>query len=214
MMILHGYWRSSASYRVRIALALKGVAYKSRTWDLRHNAQYSPDLVALNPMSSVPVLQTDQGPLTQSMAIIEWLEAEVPEPSLLSDDPLISARIRAAAQVIASDVHPLNNLAVLKKLRGMGHDESQLSDWMHHWMQRGLAAFQTMISDKGDFCFGDSPSLADVCLIPQLYNARRWEMDFSSLEPLVAVEARCLTHPAFIGALPENQIDAIEEIPT
>ncbi len=214
MMVLHGYWRSSASYRVRIALALKGVDYDARSWDLRHGAQFGADFMALNPLSSVPVLQTEQGPLTQSMAIMEWLETEVPDPTLLSADPMTAARIRAAAQIIASDVHPLNNLAVLKRLRGMGHGEADLRDWMQHWMGRGLAAFQTMLPDSGSFCFGDRPSLADICLIPQLYNARRWALDLAPLQRLVAIETACLAHPAFRAAHPDNQTDAFEETTT
>lgn len=214
VLTLYGYWRSSASYRVRIALNLKQLAYEARPIDLRTGEQFGAAFAELNPSKAVPALQTDHGVLTQSLAIIEWLEAIYPKPPLLSDDPLRTARIRAAAQVIACDVHPLNNLSVLTQLRSLGQDESGVHEWIQHWMARGLTSFQTLLGDSGRFCFGDAPTLADVCLIPQLYNARRWDLDLSDLGKLTDIEARCLALPAFDAARPEVQPDAPMETKT
>lgn len=214
MLKLYGYWRSSASYRVRIALNLKGQAYDMCSVDLRSGEQSEPVYTDKNPSGHVPTLLTDEGYLTQSLAIIEWLDATFPEPALLSSNPLRAAHIRAAAQVIACDIHPLNNLSVLMRLRQMGHDEDTQRDWMHHWMSRGLASFAAQIAETGPFCFGDAPSLADICLVPQLYNARRWSLDLSGLGRLTEIEARCLDLSAFAAARPDVQPDAPMETKT
>ncbi|MHA3979259.1 maleylacetoacetate isomerase [Halovulum sp. GXIMD14794] len=214
MLTLYGYWRSSAAYRVRIALNLKGLAHDTRSVDLRTGEQTGAAYAALNPSGLVPTLLTEHGPLTQSLAIIEWLEARHPEPPLLPPDPLSAAHVRAAAQTIACDVHPLNNLAVLGRLHEMGHDEIARRDWMHHWMDRGLTSFQAQLPEIGGFCFGDSPTLADLCLVPQLYNARRWALDLSRFERLTGIESLCLALPAFDAARPEVQPDAPQETKT
>ena len=208
-MKLYTYWRSTTSYRVRIALNLKGLAYDSVPVDLVAGNQKDPAYTALNPMAGVPTLVMEDGTvLTQSMAILGWLEATYPEPALLPADPVTAAHVRAAAMVVACDIHPVNNLKVGAKLKQMGHSQSDVVDWMNDWMTRGLAAFQTLIGDNTAFCFGDTPSIADICLIPQLYNAHRWDCDLSPFARLTEIEARCLALPAFDAARPETQPDA------
>ena len=146
--------------------------------------------------------------LTQSMAILDWLEETYPNPAMLTKDPGARARVRAAALGIACDIHPVNNLRVLAKLKSMGHSQDEAVAWMNHWMTRGFDAFARLITDGTPFCFGDAPGLADTCLIPQLYNAHRWGCDLTNLPRLTEIEARCLQLPAFDAARPENQPDA------
>ncbi|MFV0385277.1 maleylacetoacetate isomerase [Paracoccus sp. (in: a-proteobacteria)] len=208
-MKLYSYWRSTTSYRVRIALNLKGIAYAAVPVNLVRGEQKAPDYAALNPGLGVPTLLLDDGTaLTQSMAILDWLEETHPDPALLPQDAVARARVRAAALVIATDIHPVNNLRVTGRLKAMGHDQDDTVGWMNDWMTRGFAAFDRMIASDTPFCFGDRPGLADLCLVPQLYNAHRWGCDLASFPRLTQIEARCLALPAFDAARPENQPDA------
>jgi maleylacetoacetate isomerase len=208
-MKLYTYWRSSTSYRVRIALNLKGVAHEAVPVDLAAGAQSAPDYAALNPGKGVPSLVLEDGTaFTQSMAILEWLEETHPAPALLPADPAMRAHVRAAALGIATDIHPVNNLRVIRKLASMGHSQDETVAWMNGWMRDGLAAFDRLIRPDTSFCFGDAPGLADLCLVPQLYNARRWGCGLEAFARLVEIEARCLALPAFDAARPENQPDA------
>lgn len=208
-MKLYTYWRSTTSYRVRIALNLKGIAHEAIPVDLLAGAQRAPEYAALNPGQGVPTLVLDDGTvLTQSMAILDWLEEAFPAPLLLPEDPLARARVRAAALTIATDIHPVNNLRVIGKLKGMGHDQNDTTAWMNEWMTRGFAAFARLIRPDTEFCFGDAPGLADLCLVPQLYNAHRWGCNLAPFSRLTEIEARCLALPAFASAHPEAQSDA------
>lgn len=206
---LYSYWRSTTSYRVRIALNIKGVAYETHSVDLVAGAQQDPDYAALNPIKGVPTLMLKYGRiLTQSMAILEYLEATYPAPPLLPGDALDQAQQRSAAMVIASDIHPVNNLKVVGKIKGMGHSQDEATAWMQHWMVEGFTAFEGLIASEGAFCFGDQPGLADLCLVPQLYNAHRWGVDLAPFTRLTEIEQRCLARPEFDAARPENQPDA------
>lgn len=209
-MKLYTYWRSTTSYRVRIALHLKGIPYEAVAVDLVAGDQQAPDYAALNPGQGVPTLVTEDGTvLTQSMAILDWLEEICPKPALLPADPVARARVRAAALTIATDIHPVNNLRVVGKLKAMGHSQNEAKDWMNDWMKRGLTAFAQLIEPDTAFYFGDAPGLADLCLVPQLYNAHRWGCDLTPFARLTEVEARCLALPAFHAARPEAQPDAV-----
>jgi maleylpyruvate isomerase len=207
MMILHGYFRSTASYRVRIALNLKGLSYEDSFHHLRKGEQRDPAYLALNPQGLVPALETDGAVLTQSLAICEYLDEIQPEPPLLPADPIARARIRAFAQAIACDIHPIQNLKILDRLRGLGMDETAVTQWARDVIEDGLEACAALIADeRGPFCFGDSVTLADICLVPQLVNARRFgaRMDWGRIP---AIEAHCLTLGAFIRAAPQAQPD-------
>ena len=208
-MKLYSYWRSTTSYRVRIALHLKGLTFETVPVDLGAGAQKDAAYTALNPVAGVPTLVLNDGTvLTQSMAILEWLEAAHPNPALLPTDPVNAAHVRAAAMVVAADIHPVNNLKVGGKLKQMGHTQDDVVAWMNDWMTRGFTAFQALLPTDTPFCFGDVPSLADICLIPQLYNAHRWGCDLSGFFRLTEIEERCLALPAFDAARPETQPDA------
>ena len=208
-MKLYSYWRSTTSYRVRIALNLKGIVAQTVTVNLVSGDQNAPDFVALNPGQGVPALVLDDSTVvTQSMAILDWLEETHPEPALLPADPVSRAHVRAAALSIACDIHPLNNLRVVGKLKAMGHNQDEAVAWMNDWMTRGFAACQALIAPDTPYCFGYAPGLADLCLVPQLYNAHRWGCDLTPFKRLTDIEARCLTLPAFDAARPENQPDA------
>lgn len=208
-MKLYSYWRSTTSYRVRIALNLKGIAFEQVPVNLVSGAQNAPDYAALNPGQGVPTLITDTGEvLTQSMAILDWLEEVHPTPALLPGPASARARVRAAALTIACDVHPVNNLRVIGKLKAMEHSADEATAWMNDWMTRGFTAFQQLIETDSPYCFGDTPGLADLCLVPQLYNAHRWGCDLSLFARLTQIEARCLALPAFADARPEAQPDA------
>lgn len=207
-MDLYSFSQSSTAYRVRIALNLKGVDCRVVPVDLTKGAQLDPAYAAVNPARAVPALVTDDGQtLTQSMAILTWLDAAYPTPPILPADPLERARIEAAAQVMACDVHPVNNLRIRKRLAAMGHTQDEVVAWMIDWMRDGFAAFQAMIRPDTPFAFGETPSLADICLVPQLFNALRWQMDMTAFSRLSEIEARCLALPAFDSARPENQKD-------
>ena len=209
-MRLHGYFRSSAAWRVRIALNLKGVAVEHAFHHLRHGGQRAPDYLRLNPQGLVPALETDGGSvLTQSLAICEWLEETHPEPPLLPGNALERARIRAFALAIACDIHPVQNLKVLARLRALPLPETEVTGWARWVNQEGLEACEALLAEgSGPFCFGASPTLADVCLVPQLGNARRFGCDLSPLPCLVAAEAACNALPAFRQAAPDRQADA------
>lgn len=208
-MRLYTYWRSTTSYRVRIALNLKGIACEAVPVNLAAGEQNAAAYAALNPGRGVPTLVLDDGrALVQSMAILDWLDETHPEPPLLPADPLLRAQVRAAALTIATDIHPVNNLRVIARLKAMGHGQDETVVWMNDWMTRGFAAFAGLIAPDAPFCFGAAPTLADLCLVPQLYNARRWGCDLARFSRLTEIEARCLALPAFDAARPENQPDA------
>ncbi len=209
-MKLHGYFRSSAAYRVRIALNLKGVSYERVSHHLRRGDQRAEAYLALNPQGLVPALELDDGRvLTQSLAVIEWLDETRPEPALLPSDPFRRARVRAFALAIACDIHPVQNLKVLKRLRKLGHEQEAIDEWAAWANREGLAACEKLVFDEpGPFCFGAAPSLADVCLVPQLANARRFGVDVAAYPRLLAAEAACRALPAFADAAPERQPDS------
>lgn len=211
-MKLYSYWRSSAACRVRIALNLKQVLHEIVPVHLVRDGgeQLKPDYRRINPNALVPALVLDDGTiLTQSLAIIDYLDEVWPTPPLLPHDPVRKARVRAAAQIIACDLHPINNLRVVSHLKtALGHSADEAVDWMRHWMRPGLDAYARSIDPEGRFSFGDTPTLADLCLVPQLYNARRWGLDLAGLERLVAIDAACAAIPAFAAAAPDRQPDA------
>jgi maleylpyruvate isomerase len=209
-MRLHGYFRSSAAWRVRIALNLKGVPVEHAFHHLRHGGQRAPDYLRLNPQGLVPALGTDDGAvLTQSLAICEWLEETHPEPPLLPGDALERARIRAFALAIACDVHPVQNLKVLARLRALPLPEAEVTGWACWIIREGLEACEALLANRaGPFCFGAAPTLADICLVPQLANARRFGCDLSRLPRLLAAEEACNALPAFQQAAPDRQADA------
>ena len=209
-MKLHGYFRSSASYRVRIALNLKGLTVEHLPHHLRKGEQRDPAYLAVNPQGLVPALEDDAGEvLTQSLAIIEWLDETHPEPPLLPEDPLRRARVRAFAQAIACDIHPVQNTKVLARLRDLGFSEEQVTGWAAWVIREGFAACERLIaSEPGPFCFGDEPSLADLCLVPQLANARRFGVDVNAFPRLLKAEAAARAMKAFADAAPDRQPDA------
>ena len=217
-MKLYGYFRSSASYRVRIALNLKGLAYDSVAVHLVKNGgeQLSASFLALNPEALVPALvdehEGNEVALSQSLAIIEYLEEKYPVTPLLPENLLDRAHVRALALAIACDVHPLSNLRFLKYLTGtLGISEEQKNTWYQHWCMTGLRAFETKIAADprtGKFCYGDTPTLADCCLVPQIYNAQRFKCDLSSVPQLMRIHQNCMDLAAFDLAAPANQADA------
>lgn len=209
-MILHGYFRSSAAWRIRILLGLKGLEATQVSHHLRKGEQRSESFLKLNPQGLVPALETDDGHvLTQSLAIIEYLDTLKAEPRLVPADPVVAAKVRAFALAIACEIHPLQNLRVLKKLGSMGHDEDTVQAWARDVIADGLAALEiTASAQPGPFCFGDAPTLADVCLVPQLGNARRFGVDLAPFPRLVAAEAACKALEAFAAATPDRQPDA------
>ncbi|MCK1409561.1 maleylacetoacetate isomerase [Bradyrhizobium sp. 76] len=209
-MKLHGYFRSSAAYRVRIALNLKGLGAEHLPHHLRKGEQCAPAYLAINPQGLVPALENDAGAvLTQSVAIIEWLDETHPNPPLLPKDILQRAKVRAFALAIACDTHPVQNLKVLARLRELGLPEEKVQDWAAWVNREGLAACETLISaEPGPFCFGDAPTLADLCLVPQLANARRFGVDVSAYPRLLEAEAAAKALPPFVNAAPEKQPDA------
>ncbi|NYZ62234.1 maleylacetoacetate isomerase [Luteimonas deserti] len=213
-LVLHTYWRSSAAYRVRIALHLKGLPFESVPVHLLQDGgqQRSPTFAARNPQRLVPTLQHGDVVLSQSLSIIEYLDETWPAHPLLPRDPLGRQRVRALAQLIACDVHPLGNLRVLQFLeRDWTIAQPERERWVAHWIDEGLAAFEALLGGHahvGPYCIGDAPTLADCALVPQLYNARRFGVDLTPYPALRAVEAACLALPAFEAARPETQPDA------
>ena len=212
-MKLYDYFRSSAAYRVRIALNLKGVAPERAFVHLRRGAQRDADYLDLNPEGLVPLIMTDDGAvLTQSLAIVEWLDETHPAPPLLPGTPVERARVRSLALAIACDIHPLNNLRVLKYLTGtLGATDAARDAWYAHWCEVGLRALETRLAREpatGRFCHGGAPTLADVCLVPQLANARRVDLDLAQFPTLLRIEAACVALAAFAAAAPARQPDA------
>ena len=202
-IILYDYWRSSASYRVRIALNLKGVAYASVPTSLLDGDQRAPDYVARNPQGFVPMLTIGGHDLTQSLAIIDYLDAKYVDPPMVSRDPLERATTLAQAMVIAADIHPVNNLRILKYLKDeLGQEQGAIDRWYRHWITEGFAALETMAPESG-FFGGDQPNLADVCLVPQMANARRFETDLAPFPKLLRIDAACNELEAFQKAAPE-----------
>ncbi|KAA2236143.1 maleylacetoacetate isomerase [Salinarimonas soli] len=206
-MKLYDYFRSSAAYRVRIALNFKGVPYESVPIHLVKGEQSAPAYLAVNPQGRVPALDHDGAVIVQSPAILEYLDERFPEPPFLPRDLVRRARVRAAAALIGCDIHPLNNLAVLRRLKAMGHEQPAIDDWYRHWVVTGLEAVEAMI-EGGPFCFGEAPTLADLYLVPQLYNARRFAVPLDPYPRIQAADAACLALPAFRDAAPEAQPDA------
>lgn len=211
-MRLYSYWRSTAAYRVRITLNMKGVAYETVPVDLVAGGgqQHAPDYTALNPSHLVPTLVLEDGTaLTQSLAIVEYLDITHPEPPLLPADPIQRAHVKAAALVIAADMHPVNNLRVVQHLGAMFNaTPDDKAQWMRHWMTAGFDALQQMVRTDTKYAFGDTPGFADICLVAQYYNARRWGLDLAPYARLTEIEQNCLALPAFDAATPENQPDA------
>jgi maleylpyruvate isomerase len=209
-MILWGYWRSSAAYRVRIALNLKGLRAEHRFRHLRKGEQRAEEHLALNPQGLVPALVLEDGAvLTQSLAICEYLDEIHPEPPLLPREPVARARVRAFAQAIAAEIHAVQNLKVLNRLKALGHSQEEANTWAHDTIAEGLAACEALLRNQpGPFCFGTVPGLADIALVPQLYNARRFGVALGAMPRLLAAEAACQALPAFAEAAPERQPDA------
>ncbi len=209
-MILHGYWRSGAAWRTRIALGLKGLAYDQQGVDLRTGAQRSQAFIALNPQGMVPALEVDGVVLTQSPAILEWLEETHPTPPLLPVAPVDRAQVRAMAALIGCDIHPLNNLRVGKALREtFGADQAAVDAWAAGWITPGFKALEALVARHGaGWCFGDAPTLADCYLIPQIYSARRFNVALDAFPRLLAIETAAGRHPAFMAAHPDAQPDA------
>ena len=213
-MKFHGYFRSSSAHRCRIAFNLKGLTPEFQSVHLRRNGgeQNTPEYRALNPQGLLPALETDGLVLTQSLAIIEWLDETYPEPSLIPADKDIRAKVRAFSQIIACDIHPLQNLRVLQYIKGeYGQDQAAADAWCQRWIGDGLAACEAMLqsSDKHcDFCFGETPGLADICLVPQVYSAHRFGVDMSAMPRLSHVFEACEAMPAFADARPSVQPDA------
>jgi maleylacetoacetate isomerase len=208
-MILYDYYRSSAAYRVRIAIALKGLVVERRPIHLLRGEQRDPGYRAKSPLAIVPTLELDDGTLvTQSLAIIDYLDALKPDPPLLPKDAITAAQVRAAALTIACEIHPLANLRVIEVLqRQFGAEDEQIAMWRRRWIGEGLSAVEQLIS-PAPYSFGAEPSLADICLIPQVYNARRFGVSLDACPRILAVDFACASHPAFIEARPEAQPDA------
>jgi maleylacetoacetate isomerase len=205
--ILYDYWRSSAAYRVRIALNLKGIEYESRQIDLRADAQKSADYRALNPQGLVPMLEIDGHRLTQSLAIINYLDLRYPNQPLLPASAAERAHVVSMAMTVACDIHPLNNLRVLKYLKNeLGHSQEEIDAWYAHWISEGLPGLEALAAPRaGKFLFGDGPTGADVCLVPQLYNARRYNVPLDAYPTLLRAEKNANQLDAFAAAHPDKQ---------
>ncbi len=207
--ILYDYPRSSAAFRVRIGLGLKDLAYERRLVHLRKEQQQSSEYRALNPQGLVPTLVEGETAITQSLAILEYLEERYPEPPFLPTPPLERARVRALAQVVACDIHPLNNLRVLTYLTGdLDLDKEQEATWYRHWIAEGLVAFESLVEKNpvsGRFCHGSTPGLADICLVPQIFNARRYDCPLEGYPSLMGIFEACMALTAFDAAQPEKQ---------
>ena len=205
--VLYDYFRSSASYRVRIALNLKGIKYKQKPVSLVQGAQNDPAYRTLNPQGFVPMLEIDGHRLTQSLSIIVYLDQTHPDPALMPSDPVDGAHVRSMALAVACDIHPLNNLRVLKYLQGtFGIDDAAKDLWYRHWIEEGLAALEEMARPRaGAFLFGDSPTIADICLVPQLYNARRFSVPIADYPTLRRADETASAHAAFAAAHPDRQ---------
>jgi maleylpyruvate isomerase len=213
-LVLYGYFRSSAAFRVRVALNLKGLNAEHKFVHLLKDGgqQFAPEYERLNPQHLVPTLVHNGYPLRQSLAIIEYLDEVFPDPPLLPGDPLARARARAITCAVACDIHPLNNLRMRKYLhKQLGRSDDEIRDWQIHWITLGFQAIETMLAGSeytGRFCHGDAPTIADICLIPQLSNAHALNMDLSDYPTLLRVEQAAYELPAFANAAPKNQPDA------
>jgi maleylacetoacetate isomerase len=210
-MKLYSYFRSSAAYRVRIGLALKGIAFETIAVNLVDGEQRNADFLSRNPQGLVPALELDEGSLlTQSTAILEWLEESYPDPPLYPADPLERARCRALCQHIACDIHPLNNLRVLRYLReDFRQDQDSIDHWYSHWIQRGFDALEAEVArESTPFSLGENPGMFELMLVPQMYNARRFNVSLDAYPHLLQRDTRCQQHPAFVEAAPEKQPDA------
>jgi len=212
-MELYGYWRSSAAYRVRIALNLKGLQVRHRPVNLRTGEHREAAYRRINPLGRVPTLVDDDVPYTQSIAILEYLEERYPDPALLPREPAGRARVRGLVQLVASDMHPLNNLGVLQYLvKELGASDEQKLAWYRHWIAEGFAALEAMLADDprtGRYCHGDMPGMADLCLVPQVYNARRFKCDLVPYPTIVRIDAACAKLDDFRKAAPKAQPDAL-----
>jgi maleylpyruvate isomerase len=208
---LYDYWRSGAAYRTRIALNLKGLVYESEAVNLRAMVQRSPDYLQINPQGLTPALVVDGRVLTQSLAILEWLEETCPAPALLPRDPFNRSVVRAMAEVVACDVHPLNNVRVLRALKqDFGAEEPQLNLWARRWITAGFDALEALIETHGGrFAFGDSPTFADCALAPQIYSAERFAVDMTSYPRISQVGRNCAALEAFANAHPDLRPDAV-----
>ncbi|RUU06390.1 maleylacetoacetate isomerase [Mesorhizobium sp. USDA-HM6] len=212
-LVLHNYYRSSTSYRVRIALEMKGLSYTYVPHHLRHGEHLEPAYLAVNPQGLVPALVLDDGTLlTQSLAIIEYLDEIAPEPPLLPKDALGRARVRMLAQMIACDIHPVNNLRVLTSLRALfGAGDEDVVNWFRHWVNEGFQPLEKILAsspETGTFCHGEEPGLADICLAAQVTNNARFGVDMAPYPVISRIHAACMALPAFQKAAPQNQIDA------
>jgi len=208
-LTLYTYWRSTTSYRVRAALNLKGAGYEIVPVDLEKDEQHGAAYRAINPGYGVPALKLEDGTvLTQSLAIIDFLDATYPDPPMLCGDPAARSRQLAAALVVATDIHPVNNLRVLAQLEArFGATLDAKRDWMRHWMAEGFATLEAMLPERDGFAFGDTPDLADLCIVAQCVNARRWGLPLDGYPKVARVEAACLAIPEIAAAAPENQTD-------
>jgi maleylacetoacetate isomerase len=208
-MKLYTYFRSSAAYRVRIALNLKGIKHEMVGVNLLKSEQISPEYLAVNPQGLLPALETEQGHLGQSLAILEYLEEVHPEVPLMPSDPWQKAQVRSMAYAVACDIHPIDNLRILKYLTNeLEVTDQQKTDWYLHWIQIGFEKLESQL-DNSLFCYCETPTLADICLVPQVFNALRFKLDMSQFPKIAAIYERCNTLPAFKDAAPENQFDAI-----
>jgi maleylpyruvate isomerase len=211
-LVLHSYWRSSASHRVRIGLGLKRLAYDYAAVDILHSRQHADDYRELSPMAQVPALEIiedggERRTITQSLPILEYLEERWPEVPLLPRDPYLRARTRMLAEIVNSGIQPLQNLSTTNRVKALGGDPTE---WIRSFVGSGLVAFaRTAAETAGAFCVGDSPTFADCCLVPQLASARRFQVDVAPLGSLLEIEARCLALPAFADAAPDQQPDAV-----
>jgi maleylacetoacetate isomerase len=210
-MKLYGYFRSSAAFRVRIALNLKKLDYENAAIHLRRNDQTAPDYLAVNPQGLVPTLDDGGRTLIQSLAIIEYLDDTYPDPPLLPGHPADRARVRALAEIVACDIHPINNLRVLRYLtHSLGHDETAIATWYNHWIDAGFQAFERLlVSDPrtGAFCHGEAPGVADIALGPQVVNAERYRLDLAPYPTIARIHQSCMALEAFAAAHPERQPD-------
>jgi maleylpyruvate isomerase len=215
MLKLYDYWRSSAAYRVRIGLALKGVSYETIPVNILPGIDEHQQSAyrALNPQMRVPALETPHGVLTQSLSILVWLDETYREPRFMPAEQGARAQVRSFALTIATDIHPLNNTSVLGRLKSQfGADEAAIGEWYRHWIGVGFEALEAQARARPEtlFAFGDTPTLADICLVPQMANARRFKTDLAPFPRLVAYDESARAHPAFIKAAPENQKDAVK----
>lgn len=209
-MILYSFFRSSAAYRVRIALNLKGAPHEIAAVDIGPGAaNRKPEYLALNPQGRVPALRLDEGELlTQSLAILEYIEEAYPEPPLLPADLAVRARIRAVALIVVADMHPLINASATRRLSKLGHSEAEVQAWQHDFMRDGFGTLEQLV-EPGPFAFGTAPTLADVCIVPQIYTARRLGMEMDAFPKMLAIEKSCAALPAFAEAHPNRQPDAV-----